>query len=201
MKFRKLSWYQTGIISLIGIFLLGNWAIDKEIARRDLRYIQINMPKNTRHTDLTVQFDMTTVDLWKRKPKIIVSIDSLEKVGIIIRNYKEIYDTTHVLTVYWNDSTCLQQIVSLLDTLKRTKCNRYAIVPNGRACMIDFCFSKPIEMFTIPCGTSFLEPYHPEPTKNFQQNFDMIFKDYIWVWILFGGLIVCVFWKGRKFIR
>jgi hypothetical protein len=195
MNFKKLSWYQTGIISLIGIFLLGNWAIDKEIARRDLRVIQINMPKNIRHKDLTVQFDMTKVDLLKSKPQIRCSIDSLEKIGSIIKKYKDIYDTTHVLTVYWNDLTRLQQIVSLLDTLKRAKCSRYAIIPNGRACMIDFCFSKPIEMFNIPCGLIFLEPYRPEPSKTIKQNFDMIFKDYIWVWVLFGGLIACTFWK------
>jgi hypothetical protein len=200
MKLKKLSWYQTGIISLIGIFFLGNWAINKEVARRDLRVIQINMPKLSRSDKSIMTFDLNAVDSWKKKPQIRCSIDSLEKVGSIIKRYKVLYDTTHVLTVYWNDSTHLQQIVSLLDTLKRAEYKRYAIIPNGRACMIDFYFPKPIEMFTIPCGLMSIEPYYPEPKKTFQENGKMIFKDFIWVWVLFGGLVVCVFWKIKRIL-
>jgi hypothetical protein len=201
MKFKKLSWYQTGIISLIGIFFLGNWAIDKEIARRDLRVIQINMPQNTRHKRLSTEFDLTSIDLLKSKPQIRCSIDSLEKVGSIIKKYKEIYDTTHVLTVCWNDKTRLQQIVSLLDTLKKVKYNRFVIVPNGTECMIPFYFPKPTkEFFDGNFGGCCISVFYPEPQNTFQQNFDMIFRDYIWVWVLFGGLIICVFWKTKRIL-
>ena len=134
MKSKYLSWYQTGIISLIGIFFLGNWAIDKEVARRDLRVITVNLPDLSRSDKPILEFvsvfNLNTVDKLKQKPQIKLSINSIEKIGSIIRKYRQQYDTTHVLTVYWNDSTRLQQIVSLLDTLKKVKYNRFVIVPN-----------------------------------------------------------------------
>lgn len=201
MKSKKISWYQTGIISLIGIFLLGNWAIEKEVARRDLKSIQINIPKNTRHKGLSLEFDLTSIDLLKSKPQINVPIDSLQKVGSVIREYRQKYDTTHVLTVFWAETTRLQQVVTLLDTLKNENQHRYSIIPNDTKCMIAFYFPKPNKEFIPVCGTSFLEPYYSEPSKTIQQNFDMIFKDYIGIWVLYGVLIVCVFWKWKKFMR
>jgi hypothetical protein len=196
MKIKHLSWYQTGIISLIGIFFLGNWAIDKEIRRRDLRSIQINMPALSRSDKSIMAFSMNAIDKLEKKPQIRLSIDSLGKVGSIIRKYKMLNDTTNVLTIYWNDATHLQQIVSLLDTLKRAKYNRYAIVPNEAKCLIPFYFPKPTtEFFDGNFGSCLVNVYPEPPTKTFQENFDMIVKDYIWVWVLFTGLVACVFFK------
>jgi hypothetical protein len=199
MKSKKLSWYQTGIISLIGIFFLGNWAVNKEVTRRDLRVVQVNMPDLSRSDTSFMAFNMNTVDRLQYKPKIRLSINSIEKIGSIIRRYRQEYDTTHVLIVYWNDSTYLQQIVCLLDTLKRVKYNRFVIVPNGAECMIPFYFPKPTKEFFDGNLGDCLPAYYPEPPSNtFQQNFDMIFRDYVWVWILFGGLIACTFWKIKR---
>jgi hypothetical protein len=201
MKFKKLSWYQTGIISLIGVFLLGNWAIEKEVVRRDLRAIQINMPDLSRKDTSLMAFNINSIDRLQYKPKIRLSINSIEKIGSIIRKYRQQYDTTHVLTVYWNDSTHLQQIVSLLDTLKKVKYNRFVIVPNGTECMIPFYFPKPTkEFFDGNFGGCCISVFYPEPQNTFQQNLDMIFRDYIWVWVLFGGLIICVFWKIKRIL-
>jgi hypothetical protein len=73
MNLKKLSWYQTGIISLMGIFFLGNWAIDKEIARRDLRMVQINMPDLSRSdkpiSELVSVFNLNTIDNMFAKVK------------------------------------------------------------------------------------------------------------------------------------
>ena len=202
MKFKKLSWYQTGIISLIGIFLLGNWAIDKEVAKRDLRIIQINFPKNVRHKGLSTDFDLTVTDEVKKKQQLKTSIDSLILIDSIIKELEAKYDTTHVLIVSWNDSTHLQKIISLLDIVEKYGLKRYAIIPNENQMIIDFYFPKPSSQeleFRKYNGGSCLPPYYPEPpTKTFQQNFDMIFKDYIWVWVLFGGLIACTIWKIKR---
>jgi hypothetical protein len=199
MKPKYLPWYQTGIISLIGIFFLGNWAIDKEIRRRDLRSFQINMPALSRNDKSIMAFNLNPIDKMKEKPQIGLSIDSLEKVGSIIRKYRQEYDTTHVLTVYWYDSTRLQQIVSLLDTLEKVKYKRYAIVPNEAKCIIPFYFPKPTnEFFDGNFGSCLVDVYPKPPTKTFQENFDMIFKDYIWVWMSFTGLAFCIFWKIKE---
>lgn len=196
MKFKKISWYQTGIISLIGIFFLGNWAIDKEIRRRDLRVMQINMPDLSRSDKSIMSPNLNVVDKLKTKPQIALSIDSLNEVGSIIRKYKTLNDTTKVLVVYWDNDTKLQQIVSLLDTLKRVEYKRYVIVPNGAKCMIPFYFPKPTNEFFDGNLGSCIPFFYPEPpAKTFRQNFNIIFRDYIWVWILFIGLVACVFLK------
>lgn len=182
MKLKKLSWYQTGIISLIGIFLLGNWAIDKEMARRDLRLIQINFPKKVRHKGYSTDFDLTVIDEVKKKQQIKTSIDSLILIDSLIKEYKVKSDTTHVLMVFWNDSTHLQKVISLLDVLEMQNLKRYAIIPNENLMIIDFYFPKfttqEVELRKYNSG-SCLPFYYPEPTKTFQQNFDMIFRDYI----------------------
>jgi hypothetical protein len=201
MKSKKLSWYQTGIISLIGIFLLGNWAIDKEVVRRDLRYININFPKNIRHKGISTEFDLTVIDEVKKKKQLKISIDSLTQIDSMIKEYKIKYDTTHALMVSWNDSTHLQKIISILDVVEKHNLKRYAIIPNENQMIIDFYFPKPTlqeeELRKFNSG-SCIPFYYPEPTKTFQQNFDMIFKNYIWVWILFGALTTCTFWKIKR---
>lgn len=169
MKIKYLSWYQTGIISLIGIFFLGNRAINKEIKRRDLRVVQINMPALSRSDKSIMAFNLNVIDELKKKPQIRLSIDSLGKVGLIIRKYRKMNDTTNVLTVYWNDETSLQEIISLLDTLKRAEYKRYVIVPNEAKCMIPFYFPKPTNEFfdgNLGCCLPF---YYPEPTKPFKK--------------------------------
>ena len=198
MKLRKISWYQTGIISLIGIFLLGNRAINKEITRKDLRLIQINMPNLSQNDKYIMGFDLNVVEVLKDSPQITISIDSLQKISPIIREYKQKYETNHVLTVYWKETTKLQQIVALLDTLQIENQRRYAIIPNDTKCMISLYFPKPSKEFFDGNLGSCLSFYYPEPTTTFKENFDMIFKDYVWVWILFGGLIACTFWKIKR---
>ncbi len=178
---------------------MGNWAIDKEGARRDLRVIQIRMPDLSRSEkpvdEFVTTFDLNTIDRLKEKPQTRLSVDSLARAGLLINEYRRKYDTTHVLTIYWNDSTHLQQIVCLLDTLKRVY-NRFVIVANGTECMIPFYFPKPTnEFFDGNFGGCLVAVYPKPPTKTFQENFDMIFKDYIWIWILFAGLVTCVFLK------
>ncbi len=198
MKLRKISWYQTGIISLIGIFLLGNRAINKEITRKDLRLIQINMPNLSQNDKYIMGFDLNVVEVLKDSPQITISIDSLQKISPIIREYKQKYETNHVLTVYWKETTKLQQIVALLDTLQIENQRRYAIIPNDTKCMISLYFPKPSKEFFDGNLGSCLSFYYPEPTTTFKENFDMIFKDYVWVWIFFGGLIACTFWKIKR---
>ena len=198
MKLRKISWYQTGIISLIGIFLLGNRAINKEITRKDLRLIQINMPNLSQNDKYIVGFDLNVVEVLEDSPQITISIDSLQKISPIIREYKQKYETNHVLTVYWKETTKLQQIVALLDTLQIENQRRYAIIPNDTKCMISLYFPKPSKEFFDGNLGSCLSFYYPEPTSTFKENFDMIFKDYVWVWIFFGGLIACTFWKIKR---
>lgn len=198
MKLRKISWYQTGIISLIGIFLLGNRAINKEITRKDLRLIQINMPNLSQNDKYIVGFDLNVVEVLEDSPQITISIDSLQKISPIIREYKQKYETNHVLTVYWKETTKLQQIVALLDTLQIENQRRYAIIPNDTKCMISLYFPKPSKEFFDGNLGSCLSFHYPEPTSTFKENFDMIFKDYVWVWIFFGGLIACTFWKIKR---
>jgi hypothetical protein len=164
-----------------------------------LRVIQINMPDLSRSDKSILAFNLNVVDELKSKPQIIISIDSLHKISPILREYKQKYETDHVLTVYWKEITKLQQIITLLDTLQNEKQRRFAIIPNETKCMISLYFAKPSKEFFDRNFGSCLPPYYSEPpTKTFQQNFDMIFKDYIWVWILFGGLIACTFWKIRR---
>ena len=199
MKSTKLSWYQTGMISLIGVFFLGNWAIDKEYKRVNPMSIRINMPDLSRNSESILAFDLDAVDRLKSSLQINISIDSLEKISPIIRESKQKYDTTHVLTIHWKETTKLQQFVALMDTLEREGLKRYAIVPNDTKCMVSLYFPKPTKEFFDCMSGCCLPFYYPEPPpKTFQQNFNMIFKDYIQVWILFIGLITCTLLKIKR---
>ena len=208
MKNKRISWYQTGIISLIGLYFLGNMAIDKEIARTDLRVIQLNMPDLSRHEGLSTNFDLTTVDEVKKIPQIKISIDSLDLMTSSIRRIMRQKDDSHIISIFWNDSTRYEQIIGMLNILQKERQRRYAFIPNEKLLLVAFNFPKE-EIFPI-CGTSLLtfdvveyqrmqEESKKTTFQKFEDSYNLLFKNYLPMWLLFSILSICVIWKIRQY--
>lgn len=207
MKNKRTSWYQTGIISLIGLYFLGNMAIDKEIARTDLKVIQLNMPDLTRHDNLSTNFDLSAVDELKKKPQIRISIDSFDSISNIMRKIIAKKDESHILTVFWNDNTRYQQFISLLNLLKKENQKRYIVVPNENQLLIAFSFPKKWEGLIISCATGLIaaeyrrmqEERKKTKFQKLKDSYNLLFKNYLPIWLLFSILSICVIWKVRQY--
>ena len=209
MKNKRISWYQTGIISLLGLYFLGNMAIEKEIARTDLRVIQLNMPNLSRHKDsTTIQFDLTTIDEVKKIPQIKIPIDSLDLMTSSIRKIMRQKDDSHIISVFWNDNTRYEQIIGMLNILQKERQRRYAFVPNEKLLLVAFNFPKE-EIFPI-CGTSLLtfdvveynrmqEESKKTKFQKLKDSYNLLFKNYLPMWLLFSVLSICVIWKIRQY--
>ena len=188
-KFRKISWYQTGMISLIGLVLFGMVMIEEEnemYRLKHLRYTTIVVLDKKKKEDLIV------INRLKKKSIAKIPIDSLRMLCREIQKIKINRDTCHVLTVFWNDSTHLQKIITLLDVLQIEHLYRRGIIPNEKLMLIDFRFPEEEEVEIFSIGSSIPRyAIFGTKSKSFQENMvDLLVKNHIWLWLFF--LILCI---------
>jgi hypothetical protein len=188
MRFKKISWYQTGMISLMGLVLFGMVMIEEEremyrLSR--LGYTTIVVLDKKKVDDLIV------IDRLKKKSIAKIPIDSLRLLCSKIQKIKINRDTCHVLTVFWNDSTHLQKIITLLDVLQIEHLHRFGIIPNERIMLIDFRFPEDeVEIFSVGSSIPRYALLGTKP-KSFQENMvDLLVTNHIWLWSFF--LILCI---------
>ena len=207
MKNKRISWYQTGIISLLGLYFLGNMAIDKEIARTDLRGFQLNMPDLSTEDGESKFFSLAYLNLIKKKPQIKISIDSLAIMATIIKGIQTRKDESRALTIFWNDNTHYQKIINLLDTLNLLEQKRYGIIPNEKIMLVDFYFPKGETFNGGSCLPDFdfkeyqrmQEESKKTTFQKFEDSYNLLFKNYLPMWLLFSVLSICVIWKIRQY--
>jgi hypothetical protein len=181
-KFQKISWYQTGMISLIGLVLFGIIMIEEEREMYRLKHLD--------RTTIVVfdkkkKEDLTVINRLKKKSIVKIPIDSLRMLCREIQKIKIDRDTCHVLTVFWNDSTHLQKIITLLDVLQIEHLHRFGIIPNERLMLIDFRFQEEVEIFSIGSSIPRYAILGTKP-KSFQENMvDLLITNHIWLWLFF----------------
>lgn len=180
--FRRISWYQTGMISLIGLVIFGMIMIEEEREMYRLSHLSYTsiVVSNSK-----VGEDLIVIDRLKKKSIAKIPIDSLRILCSEIQKIKINRDTCHVLTVFWNDSTHLQKIITLWDVLQIEHLHRFAVVPDERLMLIDFRFEEEVEIFSIGCSIPRYALLGTKP-KSFQDNMiDLLVTNHIWSWLLF----------------
>lgn len=188
MRLKKISWYQTGMISMMGLVMFGMVMIEEEremyrLSR--LGYTTIVVLDKKKVDDLIV------IDRLKKKSIAKIPIDSLRMLCREIQKIKINRDTCHVLTVFWNDSTHLQKIITLLDVLQIEHLHRLGIIPNERIMLIDFRFPEDeVEIFSVGSSIPRYALLGTKP-KSLQENMvDLLVTNHISLWLLF--LILCI---------
>ncbi len=188
MRFKKISWYQTGMISLMGLVLFGMVMIEEEREMCRLSHLSYTsiFVSNTKKAE-----DLIVINRLKKKSIAKIPIDSLRMLCSKIQKIKLNRDTCHVLTVFWDDSTHLQKIITLLDVLQIEHLHRFGIIPNERIMLIDFRFPKDeVEIFSIGSSIPRYALLGTKP-KSLQENMvDLLVTNHISLWLLF--LILCI---------